>query len=90
MERIGFVVKFADESILKEIRKLNIISQKMIAISIKEKLEIDPEKFGKPLSYSFKGQRRLRIGKYRIIYKIDKEKKIVTITTVDHRKDVYK
>ena len=53
---------------------------------MKERLEIDPVSFGKPLRYSLKGHRRLRVGDYRIVYKINEDKKIVIIVAVDHRK----
>jgi mRNA interferase RelE/StbE len=33
---------------------------------------------------------RLRIGKYRVLYSVDKETKKVRITTVQHRGDAYK
>ena len=33
---------------------------------------------------------RLRIGDYRVIYTVDKENKIVNVTRVRHRKEVYR
>ncbi len=56
--------------------------------AIEEKLCNDPVRFGKPLQYSLKGCRRLRVGDYRIIYII--EKKVVLIVKIGHRKEVYK
>lgn len=32
---------------------------------------VDPIGFGKPLRYSLKGHRRLRVSAYRIVYRID-------------------
>lgn len=32
---------------------------------------------------------RIRVGNYRVLYKIDDEQKIVTVVHVGHRKDVY-
>ncbi|MFN3420533.1 MAG: type II toxin-antitoxin system RelE family toxin [Armatimonadota bacterium] len=32
---------------------------------------------------------RIRIGDYRIIFKVDDENKTVTVTRIGHRKDVY-
>ena len=34
-------------------------------------------------------QYRLRVGKYRIIFTVDKGKLIVLVVEVDHRKDIY-
>ena len=61
--------------------------------TIKKAIEIrltkDPIRFGKPLQYSKKGSRRLRVGDYRIVYIIDHQQKIVIITAIKHRKEVY-
>lgn len=33
---------------------------------------------------------RIRIGNYRVIYRIDKQNKVVHITKIAHRKEVYR
>ena len=33
---------------------------------------------------------RIRVGRYRVVYDIDDDSKIVTILSVGHRKDVYR
>jgi len=53
-----------------------------------EKLKDNPY-LGKPLSRNLAGLRSLRVGKYRVIYKIDEENKVIWLITVGHRKDVY-
>ena len=45
---------------------------------------------GKPLRYKLKGFRRLRIGKYRIIYTIKEKEKLIFVVALDHRKKVYR
>ncbi|MBV8802608.1 MAG: type II toxin-antitoxin system RelE/ParE family toxin [Gammaproteobacteria bacterium] len=57
--------------------------------AIEERLITDPIGFGKPLRYSLKGHRRLRVGDYRIVYRIAPEKSVVIIVAIKHRKDVY-
>lgn len=57
--------------------------------AIEKKLMIDPVAFGKPLRYSLKGHRRLRVGDCRIVYRIVEAKVLVLIVDVDHRKQVY-
>ena len=54
--------------------------------ALKDLLE-DPN-IGKPLRYSFKGFRAMRIGKYRLIYAIDGD--VVKVYAIKHRKKVYK
>lgn len=49
----------------------------------------DPIGFGKPLRYSLKGHRRLRVSDYRIVYRIEAETNTVVIIAIKHRKEVY-
>lgn len=57
--------------------------------AIEERLMTDPIGFGKPLRYSLKGHRRLRVGDYRIVYRIEQNKRVVVIVAIKHRKDIY-
>jgi mRNA interferase RelE/StbE len=82
IEYIEAVVKHHIPALPKTIKLL-------IKKAIEERLGVDPIGFGKPLRYSFKGHRRLRIGDYRVVYRINPEHKIVTIITILHRKEVY-
>ena len=54
-----------------------------------KKLAIDPIAFGKPLQYSLKGLRRLRVDDYRIIYKVAENETAITIVKIAHRKEIY-
>lgn len=79
------------ESVIKEdIKKLDNSEKSKIKNTIEEKLTLDPIGFGKPLQYSFKGCRRLRIGDWRVIYQINHIENSVLIVKIGHRKDVYK
>lgn len=52
-------------------------------------LEDDPRPHGtKRLSH--RGEYRLRVGDYRVLYEIDDKRKIVEIVSVGHRRDVYR
>lgn len=57
--------------------------------AIEERLMIDPIGFGKPLRYSLKGHRRLRVGDYRVVYKILISSHTVLIVAIKHRKEIY-
>jgi mRNA interferase RelE/StbE len=65
-----------DSSILKEIKR-----------QIEKKLTHRPEAFGKPLQDSLVGYRRLRIGSFRVIYKI--EDTVVKIVFIGKKPRVY-
>ena len=57
--------------------------------AIETRLVTDPISFGKPLQYSLKGHRRLRVGNYRVVYRIDVDNHVVIIVAIQHRKEVY-
>ena len=57
---------------------------------IETRLAIDPIGLGKPLRYSFKGHRRIHVGDYRLVYRVQLKKQIVIIVYIRHRKDIYK
>ena len=57
--------------------------------AIEERLTIDPVGFGKPLRYSLQGHRRLRVGDYRVVYRIEASAHTVLVVAIKHRKDAY-
>jgi len=61
--------------------------RQQIKRAIEERLTIDPVKLGKPLRYSLFGLRRLRVGDWRIIYRINDD--VVEIIKIGNRKYVY-
>lgn len=73
----------------KDFERIPPAIREIIRKAIEKKLTIDPVNFGKPLRYSLKGYRRLRVGDYRVIYRVDEDKVIVIVVDIDHRKDIY-
>ena len=53
-----------------------------------ESLRKDPSQ-GKPLKHKLKGKYSLRVGVYRIIYSVERQKVTVYILDIGYRKDVY-
>jgi len=88
VEKIKYIIEY-DVDIEEKLRKLSKPVREMIRQAIEKKLIFDPVTFGKPLRYSLKGYRRLRVGDYRVIYKIIEDKVLVIIVDIDHRKEVY-
>ncbi len=82
-----YTISYADQVVLKDIPRLSAPIRSLIKESIEKKLLSDPIKFGKPLRYSLKGARSLRIGDYRVIYQI--EDQTINILVIKHRKDCY-
>lgn len=55
--------------------------------AIEERLTQDPISAGQPLRQSLKGHRKLRVGDYRVIYRIGGND--IIILKIGHRKEVY-
>lgn len=87
---MSYTVRYVEEVVKKHIPSLPVGARKTIKRAIEERLSIDPVGLGKPLQYSLNGYRRLRVGDYRIVYRIDKAANTVTIIAIKHRKDVYR
>lgn len=55
--------------------------------AIEERLMQEPFMVGEPLRHSLKGHRKLRVGDYRVIYRI--QGTTIIIMKIGHRKEVY-
>ena len=55
--------------------------------AIETRILIDPILVGTPLRYSLKGHRKVRVGDWRIIYRL--EGKTIIVLKIGNRKDVY-
>ncbi|NNM60395.1 MAG: type II toxin-antitoxin system RelE/ParE family toxin [Legionellales bacterium] len=86
---VNYQVRYQEEVTRNHIPALPSSAKALIKRAIEERLMIDPIGFGKPLRYSLKGHRRLRVSDYRIVYRVEPEIKTVIIIAIKHRKDVY-
>jgi mRNA interferase RelE/StbE len=84
---IKYQIHYLEEVVHKHIPALSSNAKSLIKRAIEERLMTDPIGFGKPLRYSLKGHRRLRVSDYRIVYRIEPISKTVIIVAI--RKDVY-
>ena len=73
----------------KDIPALDSAVKARILKAIKNKLARDPFHFGKPLRYSEYNLRTSRVGDYRILYRIDKDRQSLLIVAIGHRRDIY-
>jgi mRNA interferase RelE/StbE len=69
---------------------LPVIDEKnkiMIKRAIEERLATNPEVYGKPLQRTLKGYWKLRVGEYRVVFKIFRHD--IRIFGIIHRRKVY-
>ncbi len=85
---VKFSLAYHELVIREDIPKIAPEWRIKIKAAIEVKLLIAPEQFGKPLGKSLKGYRKLRVGDYRIIFKIAGNK--IKIFVIQHRKVVYR
>ena len=73
----------------KDLKQISKPDKERIRMAIEQKLTSSPIEFGKPLQYSLKGLRRLRVGDYRLIFQIELAKRIVLVVKIGHRREIY-
>lgn len=85
----GFRVEYLEGVVTEDIPELPTAMAAMIRRAISWRLTVDPLAYGKPLGHSLKGRWRLRVGDWRVVHLVDPPRRVVTITAVKHRKDIY-
>lgn len=74
----------------KDLRRLDRQHEDQVIKAI-DGLEDDPRPFNsEELAGRSKGLFRVRTGSYRVLYEIDYEQSIVTVTRAKHRRDAYR
>ena len=81
-------IKYYPHVLKRDIPYLSSLIKERIGYAIIRKLRSDPFLFGEPLHGILKPHWKLRIGDYRVIYKIVKTE--VHIIAIGHRKEIYK
>lgn len=77
------------KSAAKELSRLPIAIIKRVQ-KVVINLENNPVPNNSRKLVGFKGLYRIRVGDYRVIYLVERTVKIVTITKIGHRREVYK
>ena len=85
---VRFTILYHPNVVREDILALSPTLKGRIQDAIEKKLLITPENYGKPLRQSLRGYRKLRVGDYRVIFRIDK--KTIYILAIKHRSAVYK
>lgn len=84
---IIYDVVYQEEVVTHDIPQIGASWGKEIKRAIETKLSVSPGVFGIPLRNTLKGYRKLRVGDYRVIFRI--ESKTVKIFAIGHRSNIY-
>jgi mRNA interferase RelE/StbE len=84
-----FEIRYHDRVTSDDLPNLPSAMRSRVRAAIEQGLMVDPISFGKPLRYALRGHRRLRVGDWRIVYRVDVAQRVVFVVAIDHGKDVY-
>ena len=82
MYKISYHHKIPDD-----LTKISTTEKQTIRQAIENKLLSEPEFFGKPLQFSLKGLRSMRVGDYRVVFQLTKKEAFIVL--IEHRSKVY-
>lgn len=84
---MAYKIEYA-KGVVKDLKKLPThVKQK--ALMVVEKILARNPLIGKKLTGPYKGMLRYRIGDYRIIYSIEKQRLVIFVLRIRHRKNAY-
>ena len=84
----AFEIRYHKLVVKEDIPRLPSTQRDKIKRAIEDRLTTHPEAYGKPLRQSLKGYRKLRVGDWRVIFRVEGRK--VKIFIIEHRSVVYK
>lgn len=84
---VVFEVVYQKIVVAQDIPALTPTTKDRVRRAIEEKLTTFPAVFGKPLRQSLKGYRKLRVGEYRVVFRITETK--VLVFAILHRSVIY-
>jgi len=90
---MNYRISYSEEVLKKDLSFIEIKQAKRILVKINKIISSTPKECGnsiRTLKGSLNGLFRLRVGDYRVIYKIFEESNGVLILKIGHRKDIYK
>jgi len=80
-------IKFHPLVLREDFKKIDPENQRQILKQVVKKLSVDPEAYGKAFSGELHGYWRLRIGDFRVIYRILKDRIEVLVVKIGIRRD---
>ena len=86
-DNVAFTVKYHPDVKNIDLPGINIKMRERIRRAIESRLMTAPQEYGLPLRKNLGGFWKLRVGDYRVVFKIDGE--IVYVLGIRHRKNIY-
>ncbi len=87
MSKFPFRITYHREVKRTDLVRLDGKTKQLIKRAIEERLLVEPQRYGRPLRGTLKGYWKLRVGDYRVVFKV--VRKEVRVLGICHRKDIY-
>jgi mRNA interferase RelE/StbE len=84
---VAFNLKYHPDVKSSDLPRINVKMRERIRRAIESRLMVSPQEYGLPLKKSLGGYWKLRVGDYRVVFKVEGE--VVYILGIRHRKSVY-
>ncbi len=84
---MAFTVKYHPDVREIDLPRINVKMRERIRKAIESRLMTAPQEYGLPLRKSLGGYWKLRVGDYRIVFKVQGE--VVYVLGIRHRKKIY-
>jgi mRNA interferase RelE/StbE len=84
---VAYALKYHPLVQSEDLQDLDKKTRVRIKRAIEERLMIAPQEYGEPLRRTLKGYWKLRVGNYRVVFKVHGEE--ILILGILHRKEVY-
>lgn len=74
------------------VRQLEKLPEKVATATVEsfDSIAENPQRMGKPLKFHLEGLWAARRGPYRVIYRIDEDRRLITVVAVAHRSSSYR
>jgi mRNA interferase RelE/StbE len=85
---MSYNLKYHPDVKRDDLPKIDKKTRQRIKRAIEERLTTQPQIYGKPLQRSLKGYWKLRVGDYRVVFKVSNN--TILVFGIIHRKEVYR
>lgn len=82
-----FEILYHPDVLEKDLPRISSAEKQRIRRAVEQKLTLFPHEFGAPLRHTLKGYWKLRVGDWRVVYKI--QGRTITILRIGHRREIY-
>lgn len=84
---MSFPLWYHPDVVDRDIPALDVAARRRVRAAIESRLTEHPEEFGKPLRSTLKGLWSLRVGDWRVVYRMAQAE--VHVLRIGHRREVY-